>query len=226
MSERRLGASEIASEIRRQIAEGRLAPRDRLPPERSLAERYAVARGTVREAIGRLAQEGLVEIRRGSGNYVREASAEAVDTVIRQARPLELVDARFALEPHICRLAVLHARPDDLRGAEKLLVEMEASVDDPAAFADADTRLHTLLAEATGNNLLIWILGQISAVRNEKQWSSMRNLTLDTETIRLYNLQHREIVNAIHDRDAEGAARFMKEHLQSARLSLMRAASA
>ena len=226
MSERRLGASEIASEIRRQIVDGSVAAHDRLPPERALAEHYGVARGTIREAMGRLAQEGLVDVRRGSGNYVREQANEPVGAVIRRARPLELVDARFALEPHICRLAVLHARADDLAGAERLLLEMEASVDDPATFADADTRLHTLLAEATGNNLLIWIIGQINVVRSQEQWSRMRNVTLDADTIRLYNRQHREIVDAIGRHDAEGAANSMKEHLQSARLSLMRAASA
>ena len=221
----RLGSAEIASLIRRDIKAGELSAKERLPPERVLAENYQVARGTVREALNKLAEESLVEIRAGSGTYVTFDPIESGDNVIFGARPLELIDARFALEPHICRLAVLHARQKELDEMEKLLEIMEASSNNPAAFSTADTAFHALLVETTSNNLLIWIVSQINSVRSQKEWSNMRRVILNADTIAAYNDQHRAIVHAIRDREPEVAAQNMKNHLESARLALTRSAS-
>ena len=131
--------------------------------------------------------EGLLEIRPSSGTYVKFNDLEKSSTVIENARPLELIDARFALEPHICRLAVLHARQTDFEQAEQYLSKMEASVANPNTFSIADNAFHTLLVETTGNKLLMWIVSQINSVRNQEQWSRMRLLTLNEATITRYN---------------------------------------
>lgn len=222
---KRTGFSEIAALLRRDITRGDLAPRERLAPERDLAQHYGVARGTVREALNQLSSEGLVEIRPGSGTYVSDDAIDTVSSVVANARPLEMIDARFALEPHLCRLAVLHARQADLDGMEALLMTMENSVDDPVNFSIADKSFHSLLAECTGNSLLAWITTQMSSVRNQEQWARMRLLTLNADIISQYNNQHRQILNAIRTRDPERAATLMKEHLETARLSLTRAAA-
>lgn len=221
----RVGSAEIASMIRRDIRTGELSAKERLPPERVLAEQYGVARGTVREALNKLSEESLVEIRAGSGTYVIFDSTESGDNIILGARPLELIDARFALEPHICRLAVLHASQNNLDELESLLLTMESNLNDPAAFSSADTAFHSLLAETTNNNLLIWIVSQINSVRSQKEWSNMRRIILNPDTIGLYNQQHRAILEAIRLRDPESAADAMKVHLESARTSLNRSAA-
>ena len=221
----RVGSSGIASILRREINQGNLLRNERLPSERSLADRYGVARGTVREALNLLAKEGLVTTRRGSGTFVIFNGVESSNPIIENARPLELIDTRFALEPHICRLAVLHASNDDFNQAEDLLIKMDASVMDPNAFSIADKAFHALLAKTTGNKLLIWIVSQINSVRNQEQWSRMRHLTLNASTISQYNTQHRKILDAIRSREPELAANHMQQHLETARLSLTRAAS-
>jgi len=221
----RTGSADIASQLRRDIRRGDYEALDRLPPERTLAEHYKVARGTVREALNRLASEGLVEIRAGSGTYIRTPDVIASHSIIAAARPLELIDTRFALEPHICRLAVLHARPQDFEDMEALLELMESCADDPISFSRADADFHRTLANSTGNSLLIWIVEQINSVRGQDQWSQMRKLTLHTDIIGQYNHQHRQILNAIRTREPERAASLMKEHLEAARLSLTRASA-
>lgn len=222
----KVGSAEIASLLRGEIRSGVRSSRARLPSERLLAESYGVARGTIREALKQLADENLVEIRQGSGTYVQDEGVDRVNPVIENANPLELMDARFALEPHICRLAVLHARRSDLEKAEALLEQMETCVDSPAEFSRLDTAFHTLLVETTGNRLLIWIVSRINGVRNQDQWALMRRLTLNETTISVYNTQHRQILDAIKSREPERAATIMKEHLEAARLSLTRVASA
>ena len=222
---KRIGAAEISAILRRKIFDGGLGYHERLPAERLLATSYGVARGTVREAFNQLANDGLVEIRPGSGTYVLVNTFNSANPVIENANPLELIDTRFALEPHICRLAVLHARPADLDRADELLAKMDNCINDLEGFSVADTAFHTLLAKTTGNQLLIWIVEQINGVRNQEQWARMRRMTLTKKTITQYNLHHRQIIDAIRAREPEQAATIMQDHLGSARLSLTRVAS-
>ena len=222
-ADQKLGAADIAALIRREISKGSLQLHDRLPPERVLSDSYGAARGTVRKALTRLEKEGFVETRPGSGTYVVHQPDDNSASAIEHATPLELMDARFALEPHICRLSVLHGRQSDFDRMEELCNRMEDCLDDPVAFSDADTDFHRALVECTRNGLLIWIIDQIATVRSEDDWTRMRHLTLDRRTIATYNTQHRQILNAIRTREPERAANIMKEHLETARLSLTRA---
>ena len=223
---RRTGSSEIASVLRSEISDNTWNEFDRLPPERELAARFGVSRGTVRDALAKLSKENLVEIRRSSGSFVTPYKrAEFADLPFESIRPLELIDARFALEPHICRLAVLNARRADFEDLEVLLESMEAEVNDRINFSELDAEFHARLVETTGNQLLVWMARQIDRVRIQDEWMRMRRLTLEPPIIVQYNSQHRRIVDAIRKRDPELAANIMKEHLETARLSLTRAAA-
>jgi DNA-binding FadR family transcriptional regulator len=220
----RLGAAEIAAELKRQITLGHLKNKERLPPERQLAEGFGVARGTVREALNQLVDIGYVEIRASSGTYIRYDSDKLDYSVIASANPLELMDARFALEPHICRLAVMKGRQTDFSHLENLCLKMEQNNHDSTIFSDTDTEFHRALCRCSGNTLLIWMLDQITSVRSHSDWTRMRHLTLNETIIIQYNLQHRRLIEAIRAREPESAANIMKEHLETARLSLTRAA--
>ena len=136
----KLGAAEIAGKLRRQIVAGTLQNQDRLPPERQLAEIYGVARGTIREALVHLVNDNFLEIRPSSGSYVTFKSDTLDTSIIETANPLELMDARFALEPHICRLAVLHGRKKDFSRLEEFCIRMENHWANPTAFSEADKR--------------------------------------------------------------------------------------
>lgn len=220
----RRSSADIALEVRRAIEDGTYRRFERLPPSRVLAENLGVARNTLRDALYQLEKEGLLETRPGSGTYITAPERDAVPAAVEEATPLELIDARFALEPHICRLCVLHSRREDFDTLDGLCSRMEASTKDPVTFAEADTAFHRALAKSTRNNLLIWLISQINTVRSLDEWTRMRHLTLDEQIIVQYNLQHREILNALRSREPERAAVKMKEHLETARLSLTRAA--
>ena len=218
------GSAEVAAEMRRAIEGGQFRRFERLPASRQLSETFGVARNTLRDALYQLEREGLLETRAGSGTYVTAADADPVPAPVGEATPLELIDARFALEPHICRLCVLHGRREDIDALDALCTKMEGAIKDPVVFSEADTAFHRTLAETTRNNLLVWLIGQINTVRSLDEWTRMRHLTLDESIINQYNVQHREVLNAIRSREPERAAAKMKEHLETARLSLTRAA--
>lgn len=219
------GSAEIAAEVRRSIHSGQFRRFERLPASRELAAEFGVARNTLRDALYQLEREGLLETRAGSGTYVSAVPAAPVPAEVEEATPLELIDARFALEPHICRLCVLHGRREDLDALESLCLRMENAQGNAVVFAEADTAFHRTLATTTRNNLLIWLISQINRVRSLDEWTRMRHLTLDQNIIAQYNAQHREILSAIRAREPERAADAMKAHLETARLSLTRAAN-
>ena len=136
---------------------------------------------------------------------------------------MELIDARFAIEPHLCRLAILNGKKEHFQKLDQFTDIMDNSTEDVKAFAEADTNFHKTLAESTGNNLLIWIISQITAARGLSEWNKAKNLTLNKEIMSLYNSQHTVIIDCIKAREPELAASAMKEHLETARLSLTRA---
>lgn len=217
----RAHAGDVASTLRRQIITGFYTVHDKLPSERHLADQMNISRGTLREALRQLEQTGLVERRAGSGTYVTYHKHEQPLSVVETARPIELMDARFALEPHIARLAVLHANEQDLAKIEQTLNIMEKAGGDVVIFAQGDEAFHLALAHSTQNTLLIWMMEQVSTVRSHAQWAHMRTLTLSDSMISLYNQQHRSILEAIRKRQPEEAAQLVKKHLEEARKSLI-----
>lgn len=218
----RIGAADIAAILRKEIVSGGYRRHDRLPASRNLAQSYGVARNTLRDALAQLEREGLIETRAGSGTYVVFEPQSPVISVVDDANPLELIDARFALEPHICRLAVLHGSRENFEQLERLCDRMEAAKSDPIQFSEADSEFHQQLAAITKNKLLIWMIQQVNRVRSMDEWTRMRHLTLEPQIIGRYNEQHRQILEALRQREPERAANYMKEHLETARLSLTR----
>jgi len=224
--DRRLNSSDIVLLLRSQIVSLNLLESDRLPPERELARKFGVARGTVRKALDRLEEAGLVERRTGSGTYITYAGGADTRSIIQSTSPLELIDARFALEPQMVRLAVLNSTGQDLTKLQLSLETVENIIDDYEAFSAADEAFHLMLANCTKNSLMIWMYEQVNDVRGHNQWETMKQLTLTPPAIAGYNRQHRVIFEAIARRDAEAAASAMQGHLQRARDALVRATKA
>ena len=119
---------------------------DQLPPERELAVTFSAARSTVRRALDQLERAGLVSRRLGSGTFVT-ASAQAdagSGDVADLVSPLQLIEARFAVEPYTTRLAVLNATRRDLDDMETVLTRAEACGDDKDEFSRWDAEFHLL----------------------------------------------------------------------------------
>ena len=222
-NKKKLGALDISTKIRKEIFDGGIAFKEKLPAERVLADFYNVSRGTIRSALKHLEKDHYLTIKPGSGAVVSYERLKAIVSPVENANPLELIDARFAIEPHICRLAILHGKREHFEKLDDYMTLMEKNPDHTKEFAIADTSFHKTLAESTGNNLLIWIISQITAARDLPEWTKARNLTLNKDIVTLYNLQHRNILNALIAREPELASSAMKEHLETARLSLTRA---
>jgi len=220
VSQQSLNKNDVFLLLRKGINEGEYQFGERLPAERKLAIRFGVARGTLREGLKELERSGLVERRQGSGTYVTFSSDDEFPALLENIRPLELLDSRLALEPHICRKAVLNATEADFRRVDEMLNAMDKCCSDPTEFSRVDEDFHMLLAELSGNRLMQWMAKSMSGARSHSQWSRVRTITLNPPIIKQYNEQHRKIVDAIRAREPETAALHMKNHILTARESL------
>ena len=215
------GVDVIVTKLRGAIEDGTYRHGQRLPAERDLAVYFDASRTTVREALRQLEADGLVTRKVGSGTFVHWPSYGISGDIANVTSPLELMEVREAIEPHLARMAVVHASAKDLELLEKALEELDVAASDQTAFSAADERFHMALAEATGNPLMAWIYRQINDVRCHDQWNEMKRKVLSAEAIAIYNRQHRALVEAIRRRDSETAVAVVSDHLQKARGDLV-----
>ncbi len=219
------GSANIASHLRQIIVDGLYRYGEQLPTERQLAEAFGASRTTIRRALERLAENGLVLRQVGSGTFVNYRGAGGETDIAEVTSPLELMEVRFAVEPSIARLAVLNATPRDLEQIAKALERLEAAGDDADRFTRCDQEFHLALARGTRNPLMVDIYRQINAVRSHAQWHATKDKILSATTIADYNRQHRALFEALRRRDGEGMAKLMTDHLTKARADLLSADS-
>ena len=120
---------QIADQIRSLIQKGNFAAGARLPPERDLAQQLGVSRPSIREALIALEVEGSVEVRMGAGVYVSQAQERnAHPTAAMGESPIELMQARSALEGSVVTLACARATADALLALRHSVDEMRAAI--------------------------------------------------------------------------------------------------
>lgn len=215
------GASGIFSSIRAAIIDGEYVFNERLPAERDLASHYNVARGTIRAALEQLERANLVRKKFGSGTFVCYDNRFENEDIAEETSPLELIEARLAIEPHIVRLVISNASNRDIRSLEAALENVVKAHPDPNSFSSADEAFHLTLAGCSQNPLLIWVYQRINDIRSHTQWSHRKNNILTERKIAAYNEQHSELVRAIIRRDMGGATEAMVSHLNQARQDLL-----
>lgn len=200
--ENRTLAEQVYDYLRTAIIEERVPGGSELN-EVAIAEEFSISRGPVREAMGRLRAEGLVEVRPRRGAVVASLSRE------------EFIDAyqvRIALEVLAVRQGVPQRTEDEVAAIDALTRELEAGAE---GFSDDEyfhlnVRVHRLICELSKNDTLLGIydrlLSQMARYRRRAG-----ALTSDrAEAV----AEHRHISEAIKAGDAEGAANLMFEHLK------------
>jgi DNA-binding GntR family transcriptional regulator len=198
----------VYDHLRAEILSGRLEPGAELA-EVALSEQLGVSRGPLREAIGRLASEGLVTVRPRRGAVVRSLSKEEF---------VELYQVREALEMLAVRLAVPRLGPEDVAALEELVATMAAHAErgEVAEFFEANSAFHVRLFEASGNAKLVELYEQLLAQLGRYR---LRSLTLRGNLERSV-AEHAAILRAAKRRDADRAAHLMSEHIRVPQRSL------
>jgi GntR family transcriptional repressor for pyruvate dehydrogenase complex len=160
-----------------------------------------ISRPTLREAIRRLTEAGILEPRRGSGTYVAQVDVESVFAV------------RLQLEPYAAGLAALHRGAGDSRRLATLAEELRRTLDESETFAAVDLEVHRIVAGATGNPVLAGILDRLTEMTQ-----LTRAVTSPEREARLATLDDLgALIRAVRARDAGGAETAMRHHLETLR---------
>lgn len=216
---------EIIAQIRKELAEGRWKPEDRLPSERELSERFQVSRASVRESIRALESMGLVTIKSGEGTYVAsgsEALLSPLVSIILQQKDvlLDIFEARKVIEPEIAALAAERAGPEEIQQMEEILKEQARQVSQGDTGVEADTAFHSLLTQSTKNKVFLRLNDAIvDSLRETRE----RSLQIHGRPARSL-AGHREILKAIRAKDPAKARHAMLEHLMAIERNVLKPA--
>lgn len=178
--------------------------------EQSLATGLGVSRTPIREAIGKLTTEGLVEYRPYQGNFVRAFNAKQVN---------DLYEVRKSLESLAVRLAVPMLTDEQVGEIDAILADVHHAREaaDMAAYGAADRRFHRVIAAFSENETLIESLNrldlQIQVVRTVANH--------DPGVVARTAAERPRILAALRARDAAGAAHLMEEHIEDVRRSVV-----
>jgi GntR family transcriptional repressor for pyruvate dehydrogenase complex len=187
-----------------------------LPAERQLARQFGVSRNSVREAIKQLEEGGILESRTGAGTYVAPGDkATLVRALARElergkARIREIFEIRTMLEPQIAGLAAARISAAHIEKLEKIVRKQERVVGNVKAFTNLDTRFHTLLIQATGNQVLEQVMVTLRSILRESRSAPLMTTTRQHASIK----GHRALVQALRNRDPQSAIRAMHEHIR------------
>ena len=199
----------VHDHLRDEIISGGLTPGTVLH-EVALAGSLGVSRGPIREALGRLATEGLVAIRPRRGAVVRALSNEEF---------IEAYQVREALEMMAVRLAVPRLTAEDQAAMERLIEEMasRAEAEDVQGFFEANTEFHQRFFEVAGNRMLSELYRQL---RGQIDRHRLRSLELRGNLRRSIE-EHRAILWAARTGDVERAVRLASDHIRVPQIQLL-----
>lgn len=191
--------AQVVGQLREAIVSGRIAPGTRLRTQ-DLADELGVSRIPVREAIGTLQAEGLVEFSPHRGATAASFSVDEIREVFLLRKQLEPVAARLAVERGPESLAQLLAR---------LVAEMEGSEDDVSHWIDLDGAFHKTLYAASGYKRLCKLIDQLRTSIERY----VRVYILAPQNIPSSRIRHREILEGCLKGDAMWTEQATREHL-------------
>lgn len=207
----------VAAQLQQILAGGEYQPEEKLPPERILCDQFGVGRSTIREALRLLEAEGFVRIVHGVGTFVAEGGGRNNKSLVSMllldhSTVPELFEARRAFETATAALAAKRRTTADVSALRQILAELDDDTLSSSAYVQLDVKLHSAIAAASHNRILIGFTEDIKEAFAEY---SQRVINLvgrrDNATS-----GHRAIVDAILA-GRQGAARHaMFKHLEEA----------
>lgn len=211
-------SEEIVEQIMLGIRTGLLQPGDRLPPERDLAERFAVSRVSVRDALRILETNGLIHVRVGArgGAYVTAPPSTLVGEgiahmlMLSAVTPSDVTEARLVFETAVVPLVCERATKEDVANLTAICEEQRRALADGDYPMELSARFHVALARAAHNPAIAML---IESFRGPLLMSLERAKEVIPSMGRAGVREHLALVRAVRDRDPERARTIMASHL-------------
>jgi DNA-binding FadR family transcriptional regulator len=208
---------QIAEQLRLRMGQSEFAAGSRLPAERDLAKQLGVSRPTVREALIALEVEGWVEVRSGSGVYVRERAVNQrtapTDPLPPEWGPLELIRARRVVEGETAALAAIQAKRRDIAAMRQAIASMAQDSEQGLAPLAGDRAFHTAIVQACGNGVLVETVQTFWDSRHGPVFQRLGGHFETVPSWRAAMQEHELVLAAIRSRDPAAARDAMHSHM-------------
>lgn len=212
---------QIIDQIQEMIVDGTFKSGDKLPPERELTTKLGVSRTSLREALKALEVLGLIESKQGGGSYIANNISKTILKSISIAYKLnngtveDILELRHCLEVQAVRTAALKATDEQIKEMEDIIEKM-TKTDDENEKASLDIAFHNMLIKITDNVIFQIISDSVSNLMAPFIKAIREIYKGNDEHLNMYYFveQHRNIINAIKERDPEKAAYAMIEHIR------------
>ena len=205
---------QIADQLRGLVERGEYEVGARLPPERDLALQLGVSRPSVREALIALEVEGLVEVRMGSGIYVRPI-AEARARPVSAESPLETIRARQLIESELAAYAAAHMKKAQIAGLRNAVALMRHEVATGHTPTHGDRLFHLRITEACENSVLQRIVTELFDERHNPLFEQLGSHFETPHSWAMAIAEHDAVIDAIASRSPEAARAAMAAHLSN-----------
>jgi GntR family transcriptional repressor for pyruvate dehydrogenase complex len=213
----------VSEYLTRQVMElarrQRLQPGDRLPSVQALASRFSVAAPTMRESLRRLQAVGVLDIRHGSGVYLKRAVHRVVlpnphPGPLSRRVILDLLEARLLIEPRLAQLAAGRVTDEEASHLRRTLQEAgEHLRDEDRVLGPLNMTFHREIAHLSSSAVLAQVIDSLVDVYEDEQIVVMQ-LYGDRERDHRWHLA---ICEAICEHDAAKAEQLMHDHLSGVR---------
>ncbi len=213
---------EVSEILHEKIRAGVLKPGDRLDSVEQLAEQLQVSRSAVREALSALKAMGLIEIKQGSGTFVKSVPPNRLDFPLSTAMLsnkldiARLLEVRKIIEVGAAASAAINRTEQDIQAMVQILEDMKQAHGDGELGEKVDYQFHVAIATASQNPLLATILDQISGLMIDTMKETRRIWLYSKKTTseQLYE-EHMNIFLAIQQQNEELAKQAMTFHLSN-----------
>lgn len=211
----------VAGDVLNTAARDGLRAGSRLPTERELAAGLKLTRTTIRNAMALLEEEGVVSREVGRGTFLRSDPRTAVvpshpstigSSIATAVSPSDVMVARQLIEPAAMASIVDNATIYDFDEIERCLLGSEAALtyDEVEMW---DLALHRAMMRASHNPLMEGMYLLVEEARQGEMWGNMKRRSDSIERRAHYRQQHRNIAEALRDRDGRRAREAMQVHL-------------
>ena len=210
-------ALDIIHQVREAILEGKLQAGDRLPPEKQLLAKFGVGKHTLREAVRALEAMGFLSIRKGYGGgaVVLEVDMKTTRDSIanflhfQNVSVRNLSEVRRLVEPYLARLAAERLNQDGLEILSDCNESCQEALRLGQSMSRHEIKFHRILAEASGNPVLILILDFVNSVLTDSKSHLQPGPTFSQQVLSA----HERILAAVRARDPERAEAEMRDHV-------------
>ncbi|HBY57192.1 MAG TPA: FadR family transcriptional regulator [Candidatus Atribacteria bacterium] len=211
----------VIEQIMDLVKNNKLKPGDKLPPEREIAEKLSISRGSLREAFRVLESRGLIKSKPGGGRFIREIrenghdSTENIISSLKKSSILELLEAREVFEVKIAKIAAQKATIEDIELIEKALNKINEEEEELkyGKETESDTEFHLAIASASHNFVFVNIIKLHLDLLKETRGKTWQ---IPGRREKQYQ-EHQAILQAIKEHNAKKAGEAMLKHLRNIR---------